>query len=361
MIGAVRAVWSNPYVRVLVAVLLLVAAYFAIRAMRPAFVVFASAMALAYIVNPLIERLERVGARRGFGVALVYTALVVGMVFTVRLLGGLLGSMVQTGDEGPALAESLVEFLENLPATLLGLLPTQLANVLERPIAAFGSGLAGALQNAAPQAAAFGGNVFGVVSGTLAGALQFFLILVVTAYVIYDYRGFSKVLMTLVPRPYQERVSALGSRLDTVMGAFIRGQLLVALGVGVLVWLGLLLLGVNGAAGIGLLAAVMNLVPFLGSVVPAIPAVLVVITQGWTPVLLVIGLFVVVNQIDNHVLTPLILGRTTDLHPVTVIIAVVGGFSAFGLVGGILAVPVCAFIKVLYVEFYLPSRLYRDG
>lgn len=361
MIGAVRTVWSNPYVRVLVGVLLIVAAYLVLRAMRPAVVVFATAMALAYVVNPLVGGLERLGARRGFGVALVYSVLAVGLVLAARLLAGLLNGMVSADEEGPALAESVVEFLESLPANLMTLLPPQLGGVLEEPLASLGSGLAGALQNAIPQVASLGGDLLGLVSGTLAGALQLFLILVVTAYVLYDYRGFSKVLLTLIPRPYQQPVSSLAGRLDTVMGAFIRGQLLVALCVGVLVWLGLMLLGVTGAAAIGLFAALMNLVPFLGSVVPAVPAVLLVITEGWVPVLLVIGLFVIVNQVDNHVLTPLILGRSTDLHPVTVIIAVVAGFSAFGLIGGILAVPICAFIKVLYLEFYLPSRLYREG
>lgn len=361
MIGAVRTVWSNPYVRVLVGVLLIVATYLALRAMRPAVVVFVTALALAYVVNPLVGRLERLGARRGFGVALVYSVLAVGMVFAARLLGGLLNGMVHADEDGPALAESVVEFLESLPANLMTLLPPQAAAMLEEPLSTLGSRLADTLQNAIPQVATLGGELLGLVSGTLAGALQLFLILVVTAYVLYDYRGFSKVLMTLVPRPYQEQVSSLAGRLDTVMGAFIRGQLLVSLCVGVLVGLGLALLGVTGAAAIGLFAALMNLVPFLGSVVPAIPAVLMVITEGWVPVLLVVGLFVLVNQVDNHVLTPLILGRSTDLHPVTVIVAVVGGFSAFGLIGGILAVPICAFIKVLYVEFYLPSRLYREG
>ncbi|MBX3144287.1 MAG: AI-2E family transporter [Trueperaceae bacterium] len=361
MIGAVRTVWANPYVRVLVAVLLLVALYFGLRAVKPAVVVFGGALALAYVVNPLVGRLERLGARRGFGVALIYSVLAVGAVFAVRLLAGLLNGMVHSGDDGPALAESVVEFLDDLPANLNALLPPQVAGVLEEPVAALGTGLEQALQNAVPQFAALGGNLLGFVSGTLAGAFQLFLILVVTAYVLYDYRGFSKVLTTLIPKPYQEQVSSLAARLDTVMGAFIRGQLLVSLGVGLMVWLGLMILGVSGSAAIGLFAGLMNLVPFLGSVVPAIPAVFMVMSEGWVPMLLVIGVFVLVNQIDNHLLTPLILGRTTDLHPVTVIVSVVGGFSAFGLLGGILAVPICAFIKVLYVEFYLPSRLYRKG
>ncbi len=361
MIGAVRTVWSNPYVRVLVAVLLVVAAYFVLRAFKPAVVVFLAAMSLAYVVNPLVGWLERMGARRGFGVALVYSLLVVSVVFAGRLVGRLLSDVMQPGEDGPALAESVVEFFESLPEQLIGMLPPQFVGLAEEPIRALGVGLSRAVQTALPQLASLGGNVLGLVSGTLASALQAFLILVVTAYVLYDFRGFSKVLMTLVPRPYQEGVGGLAARLDTVMGAFIRGQLLVSLGVGLLIWLGLALVGSPGAAAIALFAAVMNLVPFLGSVVPAIPAVLMVITQGWTPVLLVVGVFVVVNQIDNHVLTPMILGRTTQLHPVTVIVAVLGGFSAFGLLGGILAVPVCAFIKVLYSEFYLPGRLYREG
>lgn len=107
--------------------------------------------------------------------------------------------------------------------------------------------------------------------------------------------------------------------------------------------------------------AIRALAPYLGTIVPAVPALVIAIAGGWWQVVFVLVVFVVTNQIDNHLLTPQILSRSTRLHPVTVIVAIIGGFALGGLVAAIFAVPVVAFAKAIYTEHYLGSRFYREG
>jgi predicted PurR-regulated permease PerM len=187
------------------------------------------------------------------------------------------------------------------------------------------------------------------------------LVLILTVYVLIDFERISASLWGAVPRPYRRQVRSLAETLDRVTGAYVRGQLLIAGVVGLMVFVGLSLVGLPGAGLIGLLAGILNVVPFIGSIVPVIPAVLIAIGGGWVQVVLVLLVFVVANQIDTHALTPLVLSRSTELHPVTVMLAVVAGFALGGLWVAILAVPAAAFLKALYEEYYTKSSFYRSG
>src|SRR6056297_3160290 len=125
-----------------------------------------------------------------------------------------------------------------------------------------------------------------------------------------------------------------------------------------MITLGLTLVGLPLAGLIGLIAGVLNLIPLVGTVVPAL---IIAVAEGWWSVLLVVVVFVAANQIDAQLLTPLVMAKSTRLHPVTVMLSVIGGFAFGGIVAAIFAVPVAAFVKVLYTERYLSSRFYRQG
>ncbi|MCL6569755.1 MAG: AI-2E family transporter, partial [Meiothermus silvanus] len=124
---------------------------------------------------------------------------------------------------------------------------------------------------------------------------------------------------------------------------------------------GLALVGVPLAGGLGLLAGVFNLIPYVGVIVSTVPALLLAATVGWPTVLLTLLVVWLTNQLEGHLLSPRILGSTTNLHPVTVIAAILIGASLFGLLGALLMVPTAAFAKILIQDYYLKSRLYEEG
>lgn len=142
------------------------------------------------------------------------------------------------------------------------------------------------------------------------------------------------------------------------MGGYIRGQLLISVVVGLAISLGMAVLGVPFALGIGFLAGVFNIVPFLGPVIAFIPAALLALTLGWYQLGLTAAIFLGVNFLDGYVLSPFIFSLTIKLHPVVVLTAILIGASLLGFFGAIIAVPTAAFLTLLYEEYYLTSRWY---
>jgi predicted PurR-regulated permease PerM len=294
---ALATVWANPYVRVAAGIAVVGLLVVAFVAAQPAGSLFLTALGLAYLPNPVVDWLQARGVHRRLSVAWV--------------------------------AEPL--------ATLADLL-RQAARAL------------------APYLERIGAGVYEVVSGTVAGVAFFLVVLVLTVYVLHDYHRFAASLLDAWPRPYQATVRAVARSFDRAVGGYVRGQVVIAVAVGGMVYVGLAIVGLPFAGVIGLLAGLLNVIPYLGTIVPVIPAWVVALAGGWWQVV-----FVVANQIDNHVLTPLVLSRSTRLHPVTVIVAIIGGFAFAGLVAAIFAVPVVAFAKAVYAEHYLESRFYREG
>jgi len=136
----------------------------------------------------------------------------------------------------------------------------------------------------------------------------------------------------------------LVKRSERKVGRWLQGQLLLALTVGLMVFVGLSLLGIKYALVLGIIAMIMELVPIVGPVIAAIPAVILALLQAPVMGIWVVLFYAVVQQFENHILTPLIMGRATGLNPVTVIIALLIGAKLAGILGIVLAVPVAVVI-----------------
>lgn len=157
--------------------------------------------------------------------------------------------------------------------------------------------------------------------------------MILSAYFLYDLPRLGRAALAVFPEPYQPLAQDLAAKLNASVGGYVRGQLLVALCVGFLVGLGFWLVGVPLAASLGFLAGVFNLIPFVGVVVSGVPALLLAATGGLGKAALALLVMVAANQLEAHVLGPLIVGRATRLHPVTAIAAILTGGTLFGLWG----------------------------
>lgn len=356
---AIKTVWKNPYVKVLAYLGAVVVAVLAFRAVHPAGLLLLAAFGLAYVVNPVVDAFERRGIARGFGVALVAMALVLaGWLVTVLSIDAITNTLTE-GDDGIALTETAREWFADLPANLERLVPDVVRQMIAGPLRTVADVLEQVGAVLAPRLEELGSAALDMVGATVTYVVQATLVLILTAYVLYDYHRFTASFLELFPRHYRETVRSLANTLDTAMGEFIRGQLVVAVGVGLMVFLGLAIIGLPLAGFIALLAGLLNVVPFVGSIVPAIPALVIAIAGGWWQAIYVLVVFVVANQIDSHVLTPLVMSRATELHAVTIMVAVIGGFAFGGIIGAVLAVPLVAFAKALVEEHYKRSRFYR--
>jgi predicted PurR-regulated permease PerM len=387
-ITALELMWRHAWVRAatyLVLAALVVVVLWSLRSSYAfALQVGVIGFVVAYILNPVVEALGRIRVRRSVATVLVYLALLQVFVFGSILVAQVVGELARFINLIPTAVESLGEqfarlgtwtegIVERMPPIVtdflderLGVQPDggeigtqaqdRIARVLETAVQNLLQ-LFERLLEEGPSALLSGAT--SIVSTTL----QAFLILLAGAYFLYDFPRFTANVRRFVPVRWRSVSNDLIAKADRAVGGYLRGQLLITTVLGIMIWIGLSLIGIPLATAISFLAAIFNLVPYLGPIVGVIPAVLLGFTVGpWAAVLAVV-VFVVANQLEGNVLSPLILSRSVDLHPVTVLLAIMAGLGLLGLVGALLAVPTVAMVKVVLEDYLLTRPAYAgtDG
>jgi len=219
--------------------------------------------------------------------------------------------------------------------------------------------LINSLQSAVTVTYGVASNIAGTV---FSGMVTFFVLLLSAIYITIDAHNFSNLFLGIVPPAYQTEISQLQQRLSKIWRAYFRGQLTLMITIGVVTWLGNMALGLPGAFALGFIAGVLEIVPNLGPFMAAVPAVVVAVLQGssllpvsnWVFALIIIGFYILVQQFENTVVVPRILGEAVDLHPLVVILGVLVGANVGGILGALLAAPVIAsgreIVRYLYLK-----------
>ncbi len=191
------------------------------------------------------------------------------------------------------------------------------------------------------------GNTFGgfwqAVSSVSGGLLSFILIIVFSFYFAVQEYGIANFLRIVTPANHEKYIIDLWKRSQLKIGRWMQGQLLLALFIGILVYLGLMILGVKYAFLLAVLAATAELIPLFGPILAAIPAIAVGFLDGGTSLgLMVLGLYVIIQQFENHLIYPLVVKKVVGVPPLMVIIALLVGAQLAGFLGIIIAVPIAA-------------------
>ena len=194
------------------------------------------------------------------------------------------------------------------------------------------------------------GTVMGAVTGVLGGVVGVLTILILTFYLLVEARQLRKLMLRLFPAHQRERVDAASEEIGVKVSAWLGGQMLLAGIIGGTSAIGLYLLGIPFFYVLALLSAIGELIPVVGPILAAIPAVAVASTVSLQKVLLVIIFFVVQQQFENHVLVPKVMERQVGVSAVTVIVALLIGGKLLGVVGAILAVPTAAILQVVLTD-----------
>ena len=198
---------------------------------------------------------------------------------------------------------------------------------------------------------AIGRTVVSAIVGLAGGIVGLLTILIVTFYLLVEAGTLRKFLLQLFPRRDRPRVDAAARDITTKVSAWLGGQLLLAGIIGSTSALGLWLLGIPYFYVLALISGIGEMIPIIGPVLSAIPAIAVAATVSFKKVLLVIVFFVVQQQIENHVLVPKVMERQVGVSAVTVIVALLIGGNLLGIPGAILAVPTAAILQVLFTEW----------
>ena len=193
----------------------------------------------------------------------------------------------------------------------------------------------------------------------IGGAIDFFIVLFLVFYILYDFHSIRKQLIELVPlarRPFAEELVSI---IDLNVGSFIRGSLLRCLIVGIVTGTVLYIAGMPYAMLLGLLAGLFNFILYIGPYIAAVPAVLLSFSPLTPSPIVVILIYIVIQTLDGILLAPIVLGRIVKLKPITVIVAILAGGKLAGLLGMVLAVPVAGIIKSI-LEVIKRSPAYQE-
>jgi predicted PurR-regulated permease PerM len=177
-------------------------------------------------------------------------------------------------------------------------------------------------------------------------------------YFLKDHEQFIDQICYLVPIRFRADMHYLYLSIDKAIGLFIRGQLLVSATVAVLVTAGLLVVGVPNALLLGLICGLCNIIPYIGPFIGVVPVALVSAVLGWRTMLLAVLVVFAVQQLDNMVISPKIIGDSIRMHPAYIIIAIIAGSSLFGIIGLLFALPALIILKEIAL-FLFKKRLYR--
>ena len=317
---------------------------------------FLVAVVLAYMFDPVVDRLEKYGFSRTWGVVTVFT------LFTVILMALLLVLV-------PLLAKQLMKLYQLAPLVLDWLQHTAMPWVQAK----FGLGDAfwnfDKIKAAITEHIGQAGDIVGAVlsqatasSLALVGFLaNLVLIPVVAFYLLRDWDIMLAKIRSLLPRDRADKIVSLAEECHDVLGAFLRGQLLVMLALGVIYSAGLMLLGLDLGLIIGLMAGLAAIVPYMGFITGIGAALIAGLFQfggDLYPMLGIVAVFMVGQALEGMVLTPLLVGDRIGLHPVAVIFAILAGGELFGFTGVLLALPVAAVIMVLVRHMH---DMYKDS
>ena len=310
--------------------------------LAPVLTPFVAAALLAYIGDPLADRLQRWKLPRTLAVVVVF-------LLTFAILG-LLVLLV-----GPLIRTQVAALLDALPDIVLRVERDWLPNIMAwLDIEPGGDvGIGAFLARYSDMAGTWGAKVLLSVTksgGALAAAvLSLFLLPVLTFYLLRDWDSILAHLGALIPSSQRETIVKLATETDEVLGAFLRGQLLVMFALAVIYSTGLALVGLKFAVAIGVVAGLVSFVPYLGFVFGIALAALTVALEPnplWQ-LLGVVATFAIAQVIEGSILTPKLVGDRIGLHPVIVIFAVAAGGQLFGFFGILLALPAAAVLSVL--------------
>jgi predicted PurR-regulated permease PerM len=196
------------------------------------------------------------------------------------------------------------------------------------------------------------GGLLQTASYFFGGFLSFVLIIVLSFYLAVQENGIEKFLRLVIPKRHEVYVVGLWQRSQEKIALWAQGQFVLALLVGILVYLGLTLLGVRNALLFALLAALFEIIPLFGPILAAIPAVAVsFIDGGLSAGLVTVGLYVVIQQFENHLIYPLVVQKIVGISPIIVILALLAGFKIAGFLGVLLSVPLATILVEVINDF----------
>ena len=327
--------------------------FLVIYTLRSVLMPFVAGMILAYLLDPLVDRIEKVGIRRSLSTFFVLTIFFVCLAgSSLLLLPVILSQLSNLTSFLPSLINNLEPFIRQARSLVDNAIKADNSNQLPLPVAD--------ILNWA------GGFLTEIISSSLAFANLLSLIIItpiVAFYLLRDWDLIIKKVKSWMPITHKVRMVDQVIKVDRSLSALVRGQGAVCLILALYYSVSLTAVGLQFGILIGIFAGIVSFIPFVGAILGAIFSIGFSIIQfeTYTPILLVAGIFLVGQVLEGNFLTPKLIGEAVGLHPVWVIFALLTGATLFGFLGVLLALPIAVVVAVLIrfsLSSYLESEIY---
>jgi len=300
---------------------------------------------LASAFDPWVDWFQKRKIPRGVGIIIIYI-LLLAVVSTVVVL-----IVPPITKEVSLIAKSFPYYYDRIIEGVnyfRGIAPGRVENELQQGLNVFSKNLPGTIS-----------DIFSSIFGFFGGIISFFMVLVITFYFVVEEEGIKSFVKAVSPTKVQPYLNQLIFRIQRKMGLWLRGQLILSIIIFVLVFIGLSILGVPYALLLALIAGVLEIIPFFGPTLSAIPAVFFAFLHSPLTGLMVIALYVVIQQLENNIILPKVMGKSVGLNPLVVIVVILVGFKLAGIIGTLLSVPVATAISVFIGDF-LDKRVSQE-
>lgn len=299
---------------------------------------------LAYVLDPFVDELEKYRIPRSLAILLLYLLAAAAVGLSIYyILPVFLRDL-------NSLMELIPEYTRQVQATLLDMqlgynrvpIPEGVRQVIDETIKWGEEATLGMIRGVAEALIWLFSQSFNLI---LAPILSF--------YFLMEFNTLGPLLLGFLPARLRPEVSQIVTEINLVLKRFIRGNLLVALFVGVITTIGMILIGMDFPLLIGMMVGVTNFIPYFGAIISAVPALLLALLKSKWLALYVLGMMFLVQQLEGNILSPRILGQSVGLHPLLIILALLVAGQLWGIMGLLLAVPLAGVLKVLLKHLYL--------
>jgi len=334
-----RPIYINITVLSVIKILMIFVLFYFLYLIREILAILFVSLVLASAVDPWVDKMQEKKIPRPISILFIYVVMfsvIVSVLFLI--IPPIIEQVNELTTNFPIILEKIISGVEALKdySARHGVLDSIREN--------FGS-ISSNLQNAA-------GSVFSTVTGIFGGIVTFFLVLVITFYMVVEENAIKKIIWSIAPEQHQVYTMQLVNRMQKKVGLWLRGQLILSFIIFSLTYIGLLILNVEYALVLALIAGLTEFVPYLGPILAAIPAIFLAFTQSPMLAVFVAILYYVIQLVENNIIVPKLMQKVVGLNPIVSIAVLLIGFKIAGVVGAVLSIPVATAVSVFIKDVF---------
>lgn len=305
------------------------------------------ALILYYLFNPLVDWLEKHKIKRIYGVCAIFLIIIalfaIGIILIIPILETQIQDMIKNFPEYmDELNHDLTQFFHNSP------IEKPLMEVLDDAQKWFDS-LSNSLGDYLSKAVEGASTIFSTLTGF---ALIMVTAPIITFFLLKDERKFASFVLSIVPPRFRNDVKEITATMDSQVGAYLKGQIMVSIAIGILTFIGFLLIGMPYSGSLSIFVGLTAVVPYIGPVVAFIPAAIIAIMGSFGLFVKMCIVWIIVQMLNGHLIEPQVMGKHLVVHPLTIVIVLLVMGDLLGMFGLIFGIPIYAIIKVLAIYMF---------